>query len=126
MLKFNFRNGPASPAQTLRDRVEALLEAHAVDDYQLDWGVHAHPFLSDPGPLRETVAQAVQNRFRRSPEFNTGGGTSDARFIAPLGTEVLELGPINQSIHKVDENVSIDDLASLSEVYFDILRRISG
>ena len=99
---------------------------YGMADYQMDWGVHAHPFLSDAGPLRETVARAIERRFQRSPEFNTGGGTSDARFIAPLGTEVLELGPINQSIHKVDENVSIDDLASLSEVYFDILRRING
>jgi succinyl-diaminopimelate desuccinylase len=125
-LRFNFRNGPISPEEQLKRRVEVLLERAGIKSYRLDWTVHARPFLSRPGRLRDAVVQVMQAQSQCSPEFNTGGGTSDARFIAPLGTEVLELGLVNQSAHKVDENVAVDDLERLGGICFDMLRKISG
>jgi succinyl-diaminopimelate desuccinylase len=122
--RFNFRNSPVSPAENIRSRVESLLEQLGVTDYQLTWRISGEPFRSQPGKLRLVVADAVQSELGVKPELNTGGGTSDGRFIAPLGTEVVELGLINESIHKIDENVSVADLEALSRVYFQILRKI--
>jgi succinyl-diaminopimelate desuccinylase len=82
------------------------------------------PFRSEPGKLREAVVAAVEDVLGVYPELNTGGGTSDGRYIAPLGSEVLELGLLNTSIHQVDERTPIPDLDRLKDTYLDILHRI--
>lgn len=119
---FNFRNSPASPASEIRAKVETLLEEVGISRYELGWRVSGEPFRSKSGNLRVAVVEAIQDELGIEPELNTGGGTSDGRFIAPLGTEVLEFGLLNQSIHQVNENTSTEDLESLSRVY----RRIMG
>jgi len=85
------------------------------------WWVSGEPFHSDAGKLRVAVLDAIALELDIEPEMNTGGGTSDGRFIAPLGIEVLEFGLLNESIHKVDENTPVEDLESLSRVYKKIL-----
>ena len=121
---FNFRNSPASPTDEIRSRVEALLKHNGVQRYELDWRVSGDPFRSDAGDLRVATLEAIQTELGIEPDLNTGGGTSDGRFIAPLGTEVLELGLLNESIHKVDENTPAGDLDALSRVYKRIMSNL--
>ena len=121
---FNFRNSPASPAADIKLRVEDLLKQFGIQRYDLGWRVSGDPFRSKAGGLRAAVIEAIQNELGVQPELNTGGGTSDGRFIAPLGTEALELGLLNESIHKVDENTPADDLEALSRVYQRIMTRL--
>jgi len=117
----NFRNSPASPTGEIRSRFEALLAQSGIQRYELGWLVSGEPFRSKAGDLRIALVDAIQNELGIEPELNTGGGTSDGRFIAPLGTEVLEFGLLNASIHKVDENTATDDLEALSRVYQRIM-----
>ncbi|MCP4047153.1 MAG: succinyl-diaminopimelate desuccinylase [Gammaproteobacteria bacterium] len=121
---FNFRNSPASPSKDIQAKVEELLHQCGIDQYQISWQVSGEPFRSKAGELRMAVIEAIREKLEMEPELNTGGGTSDGRFIAPLGTEVLEFGLLNESIHKVDENTSIADLDALSLVYERIMIRI--
>ena len=121
---FNFRNSPASPSEVIRSRLESLLQQTGIERYELSWRVSGDPFRSAAGALRTAVIEALQNELGVQPELNTGGGTSDGRFIAPLGTEVLELGLLNKSIHKIDENTSVDDLDALARVYKHIMTRL--
>lgn len=123
-LLVNFRNGPESPSLDIKTRVDELLLRHDIDDYELEWQTMGEPFRSEPGKLREAVVGAVEDVLGVYPELNTGGGTSDGRYIAPLGTEVLELGLLNTSIHQVDERTPIADLDRLQETYLDILNRL--
>jgi succinyl-diaminopimelate desuccinylase len=121
---FNFRYGTASSANSLRERTEAVLKKHKVD-YALEWNLSGEPFLSPAGgKLRETMITVCRELCGVEPEQSTGGGTSDGRFIAPLGAEVVELGPINASIHKVDEHVALEDLKRLPALYQSICRRL--
>jgi len=119
--RFNIRNSPVSPSEDIKSRVESLLTQLGISSYELEWRVSGEPFRSRSGRLRSAVVEAVQSVLGVQPELNTGGGTSDGRFIAPLGTEVVELGLINESIHKIDEHTSIADLDNLSRVYRSIL-----
>ena len=123
-LLVNFRNGPESPADSIKAQFEFLMAEHEITNYELDWMVMGDPFRSHPGKLREAVVGAIEELLNRSPELNTGGGTSDGRYIAPLGSEVLELGLINTTIHQIDERTPIADLDRLQAVYYDIIRRI--
>jgi len=123
-LLVNFRNGPESPSLDIKTRVDELLLRHEIDDYDLEWQIMGEPFRSEPGKLREAVVAAVEDVLGVYPELNTGGGTSDGRYIAPLGTEVLELGLLNTSIHQVDERTPTADLDLLQETYLDTLRRL--
>lgn len=123
---FNFRYGTASRAEDLRARSEAILRRHGLD-FQLDWNQSGAPFLAPPaGVLRETVVAVCRELCGRDPEQSTGGGTSDGRFIAPLGAEVVEIGPVNATIHKVDECVCVADLERLPMVYQAICERLLG
>lgn len=124
-LLVNFRNGPGSPFDHIRDRFERLLKRHGIDDYEADWAVMGDPFRSPPGKLRGAVIEAVESLLGVTPELNTGGGTSDGRYIAPLGTEVLELGLLNTTIHQVNERTPVADLDRLYATYYDILRRVA-
>ena len=122
----NFRNSPASPSTQIKQRFEELLEKHGIRRYELDWWVSGEAFRSPPGALRNAVVEVIREELGVEPELNTGGGTSDGRFIAPLGSEVLELGLLNESIHKIDENTPVHDLEALSRVYKQIMFRLLG
>lgn len=121
---FNFRYGTASRAADLRRRAEAIFERHG-----LDWHIHWHdsgrPFLSPAdGTLRRAVVAVCRDLTGHDPVQSTGGGTSDGRFIAPLGTEVVELGPVNATIHKVDECIAVADLMRLPTLYETLCERL--
>lgn len=122
---FNFRFSPESSVDSLKARVAAILEGHGVD-YDIEWRVSGLPFLTPRGALVDVVSETVRSMTGVSPELSTGGGTSDARFLAQVAREVIEFGPVNQSIHKVDEHIRIDDLAPLSQIYEVVLRRLLG
>ncbi len=122
--KFNLRNGPASSAAELKQRIESILADLNITEYSLEWYISAHPFFTDQGDLTHALEKSIYSILGRKPEMNTGGGTSDGRFIAPLGTQVAELGLLNHSIHKVDEHVTVADLDLLMAVYFDAVRRL--
>ncbi|MET0254561.1 MAG: succinyl-diaminopimelate desuccinylase [Luteibacter sp.] len=122
----NFRYSTASTAEGLRERAEAILRAHGVD-FAIEWHLSGHPFLATPGGrLREVVVDVCRDLCGTDPEQSTGGGTSDGRFIAPMGAEVIELGPVNATIHKVDECVSVADLERLPDLYAAICERMLG
>lgn len=122
----NFRFSTASTADGLRERAESILRAHGVE-FSIDWHLSGHPFLATPGGhLREVVVGVCRDLCGIDPEQSTGGGTSDGRFIAPMGAEVIELGPVNATIHKVDECVSIADLQRLPDLYQAICERMLG
>jgi succinyl-diaminopimelate desuccinylase len=126
VAQINFRYATASTAAELRARTEAVLDRHGLD-WQLDWNLSGEPFLSPAGgPLRETVRAVCRELCGAEPEQSTGGGTSDGRFIAPLGAEVVELGPVNATIHKVDECVALDELERLPALYRLICERMLG
>lgn len=114
--RFNFRYSTEWDHDGLKARVHAIFDAHNID-YELNWHLSGEPFLTAPGKLTAAVSQAVQEHTGREPELSTGGGTSDGRFISPAGTDVVELGPVNASIHKVNEHVRIDDVVALTNMY---------
>ncbi|MES2488426.1 MAG: succinyl-diaminopimelate desuccinylase [Pseudomonadota bacterium] len=120
---FNFRFCTESTAASLRERVEAILNKHALR-FELDWQLSGEPFLTRQGQLIEAAAKASQEISGVKPELFTGGGTSDARFISPWGAEVVEIGPINDSIHKLNEHVKVADLDRLSTIYERTLEQL--
>ena len=122
---FNFRYSTASTAEGLKARVTEVLDRHGLQ-YELKWHLSGEPFLTGRGHLLSCVTTVLNEELGLSPEISTGGGTSDGRFIATLGTEVVELGPINATIHKIDECVNVADLAPLSKVYARIARAALG
>ena len=113
---FNFRFSTASSEESLKSRVHELLDRHGLD-YGLTWWLSGRPFLTPKGKLVESLSRAVKNITGRTPELSTSGGTSDGRFIADVCREVVELGPINASIHKLDEHIVLADLDALSRIY---------
>ena len=121
--RMNFRYCTENTQQSLQRRVEAILQAHEAR-YRLEWSHSGGPFLTRPGALVNAVSQAITKYNAFSPELNTGGGTSDGRFIAPTGTQVVELGPINATIHKVDECVDPQDLETLARIYQQVLHNL--
>jgi succinyl-diaminopimelate desuccinylase len=118
--RFNFRYSTEWNHSSLKDRVHAILDAHDID-YALDWHLSGEPFLTQPGKLINAVSDAVQEHSGAPPELSTGGGTSDGRFISPAGTDVVELGPVSASIHKIDEHVRLEDVVTLTSMYQRIL-----
>ena len=120
---FNFRYSTALTAEQLRARVTGVLEAHGLD-YALTWRHSGEPFLTPKGPLLDAVQAAVREVTGDAAEPSTGGGTSDGRFIARTGAQVVELGPVNASIHSIDEHVSVEELEILSRIYERILERL--
>jgi succinyl-diaminopimelate desuccinylase len=120
---FNFRFSTEVTDQQLITRVNQVLDAHKLD-YEIDWTFNGQPFLTDSGKLVEATQQAIKHCTGRETMLSTAGGTSDGRFIAPTGAQVIELGPVNATIHKVDECVKMDDLDTLAEIYQDILQRL--
>jgi len=117
---FNFRFSTELTDAQLRQRVAAILDKHGLD-YELEWTLSGQPFLTPPGELVDGVRDAIAQVTGRQPRLSTSGGTSDGRFIAPTGAQVVELGPLNATIHKVDECVAVDDLDTLSHIYERVL-----
>ena len=122
-VQFNFRFSTEVTAESLRQRTEAILDAHGLD-YDLRWALSGQPFLTPRGALVEATVASIQATTGLSPELSTAGGTSDGRFIAPTGAQVVELGPINASIHKLDEVVLAADLPRLAAIYRGIIERL--
>jgi succinyl-diaminopimelate desuccinylase len=119
-LDFNLRFSTESSADSLQARIQDILSRHALD-YALDWNLSGQPFLTEPGALVTAVSSAIRDVTGLETELSTSGGTSDGRFIAPTGSQVVELGPANATIHQVNENVNIDHLEKLSLVYEKVL-----
>jgi succinyl-diaminopimelate desuccinylase len=114
--RFNFRYSTVWNHESLKKRVHEVFDAHDID-YDLKWHLSGEPFLTPPGQLIDAVVQAVRELTGSEPELSTGGGTSDGRFIAPAGAAVVELGPVNASIHKIDEHVLVEDVVKLTGLY---------
>jgi succinyl-diaminopimelate desuccinylase len=117
--RFNLRYSNVWTHDQLSARIERLLKELGID-YELRWRVAGKPFLTQPGRLTEAVQKAVNEATGLTPELSTSGGTSDGRFIAPYGIDVVELGPINATIHKVNETVLVEDLERLEHIYFRV------
>lgn len=120
---FNFRYSSETTSTELMREVELVFNRHQLD-YSIDWQLSGEPFLTEPGVLTAAVIQAVEKVCARTPQLSTTGGTSDGRFIAPSGAQVVEVGPINATIHKLDECVSLRDLAALTSLYRDIMEQL--
>ncbi|MDX1757711.1 MAG: succinyl-diaminopimelate desuccinylase [Marinobacter sp.] len=120
LVHFNFRYCTENTAESLAERVSQILDDHDLR-YDLEWNLSGRPFLTDRGALVTATQDAIRRVTGRETELSTSGGTSDGRFIAPTGAQVVELGPINATIHKVNECVSVADLDALSEIYEQIL-----
>ncbi len=118
---FNFRFSTEVTEAQLRERTEAILQTHKLD-YELDWKLSGQPFLTAEGELVDAIVQAVEQHTGQKPTLSTAGGTSDGRFIAPTGAQVVELGPRNDTIHKVDECVKAEDLDTLTAFYQSTLK----
>lgn len=115
-LQFNFRFSTASTPEGLKERLEAVLKAHDLD-YDIDWLQGGKPFLTPRGSLVTAISQAIQDECGISTELSTTGGTSDGRFIADICPQVVECGPVNASIHKLNEHVRVEDIDKLSGIY---------
>lgn len=120
---FNLRYNPNWDAGRLESECEAVIARHC-SDYTLAWHLSGEPFYTPDGELRAACREVLATFAGAPPEESTGGGTSDARFIAPLGAHCVEIGPVNASIHKVDEHVRVDDLERLPDLYFALLERL--
>ena len=120
---FNFRFSTELTEELIIQRTERILDQHGLD-YSADWHLSGQPFLTSSGELVSATVASIAEVTGLETELSTAGGTSDGRFIAPLGVQVIELGPVNESIHKIDENTNIDDLNCLSEIYQTILTKL--
>ncbi|MEA3411694.1 MAG: succinyl-diaminopimelate desuccinylase [Pseudomonadota bacterium] len=122
-LQFNFRFSTEVTETELRRQVESMLADHGLR-YELEWSLSGQPFLTAEGKLVEAVRRAIRDETGRETSLSTSGGTSDGRFIAPTGSQVVELGPINASIHKINEHVRVEDLDQLSSIYARTLENL--
>jgi succinyl-diaminopimelate desuccinylase len=123
--RFNLRYNTEQTQENLRRTVEGILDKHGVK-YTIEWYVSGEPFYTPPGPLSDAVCAAVQAVTGEPPKLSTGGGTSDGRFIATMGSQVVELGVTNASIHKVNESVGVEEIDVLHSLYLETLRRLLG
>ncbi|WP_318432394.1 succinyl-diaminopimelate desuccinylase [Photobacterium leiognathi] len=121
-VQFNFRFSTELTDTEIKRRVHSVLDAHGLD-YDLKWTLSGHPFLTDKGTLVEAVVAAIEEVNHQQPELLTTGGTSDGRFIARTGAQVVELGPVNATIHKVNECVKVADLEKLTDMYQKVLEK---
>jgi succinyl-diaminopimelate desuccinylase len=122
-VMFNLRYNPHWNADKLEAEIGALLGRHGLD-YDLQWHRSGEPFYTPQGRLRSVAREVLAEFAGAAPEESTGGGTSDARFIAPLGAQCIEVGPVNASIHQVDENVSVADLQALPDLYRKLIEKL--
>lgn len=122
-IRFNFRFAACTSVETLQQRTRAILDAHGLD-YQLDWELSGLPFFTPPGRILDTLSDAIERHAHIRPQLSTSGGTSDGRFIATLCDEVIEFGPLNATIHKIDEHIDLAHLDLLTAIYHDTLARL--
>jgi succinyl-diaminopimelate desuccinylase len=122
-VQLNFRYGTASTREDLEGRVHEILDRHGLD-YELAWEQSGAPFLTEPGPLVNALRDSIREATGTETTLSTAGGTSDGRFIAPLGAQVAEFGPLNATIHQVDEHVAVADLEALAAIYEGVLERL--
>lgn len=125
VVDFNFRFSTESTADTLKTRLEAILQQHRLD-YTLAWTLGGQPFLTTPGELVQAVSESIRAETGLQTELSTTGGTSDGRFIASICPQLIEFGPINASIHKIDEHVRVDSLDPLKNIYKGVLERLAA
>ena len=119
-MKFNLRFSPESSEDSLKDQILLILDENNIE-YAINWTLNAIPFITKKTFFKDIVMESVNKVVGYKPQINNGGGTSDGRWIAPMGTEVIELGPINETIHQINEKVSVDDLETLKNIYKEIL-----
>ena len=122
-IKFNFRFATSSTLESLQTRVHGILDKHGVP-YELEWSYDGRPFLTPRGDLVDAVSRAIKTVTGLETELSTTGGTSDGRFIAPLGAQVVELGVTNATIHKVNECVRVEEIGLLHRMYRGVLDRL--
>ncbi|WP_341678996.1 succinyl-diaminopimelate desuccinylase [Niveibacterium sp. SC-1] len=122
-MRFNFRFSPASPADALKQRTHETLNRHGLR-YHIDWQLSGNPFITARGALVAALEGAISAATGRTPELSTTGGTSDGRFIATICPEVVEFGPVNASIHKVNERIAVEAIDPLSAIYRGVLERL--
>ncbi|MEJ8850713.1 succinyl-diaminopimelate desuccinylase [Variovorax rhizosphaerae] len=123
VIDFNFRFSTESTPESLQQKVQAVLDAHGLD-YKLAWTVGGLPFLTQPAELVRAVQDAIRDETGITTELSTSGGTSDARFIAKICKQVIELGPVNASIHKIDEHIAVDAIEPLKNIYRRTLEKL--
>lgn len=123
VVDFNFRFSPESSPESLQQRLEAILDKHQLE-YDLRWALSGKPFLTNPGALVDAMQQAIRQHTGLLAELSTSGGISDARFIAQICPQVIEFGPLNASIHKVNEHTSVADMETLKHIYLDVLEQL--
>ena len=124
-ILFNIRFSTEITHEEIRQRIHQILDKHDLD-YEIDWALSGNPFLTPEGRLIDATISAIEQVRGFKTELSTSGGTSDGRFIAPTGAQVIELGPLNKTIHKIDEHINIDDLDLLTEIYEQILQNLLG
>jgi succinyl-diaminopimelate desuccinylase len=124
-LKLNLRYSPVQTQAALRETVEGILDKHGVR-YTIEWYVSGEPFYTPPGTLSNAVCEGIVAVTGKKPTLSTGGGTSDGRFIATMGAQVVELGVTNASIHKVNESVAVAEIDILHRLHLEALRRLLG
>jgi len=122
-IEFNFRFSTEVTAEELKQRVQEILDRHGLE-WEIDWTLSGNPFLTPAGSLVDAARETIRTQLGYETELSTSGGTSDGRFIAPTGAQVIELGPCNATIHKINERVLASDLDALSQLYEDILVRL--
>ncbi|WP_438957978.1 succinyl-diaminopimelate desuccinylase [Porticoccus sp.] len=120
---FNFRFSTEVTVEQLKSRTETILKQHQLD-YELQWHLSGQPFLTEQGPLVEAAVSSIREITGIETQLSTAGGTSDGRFIAPHGCQVVELGPVNATIHKVNESASVEDIDALEKIYRRILEKL--
>ena len=125
VVDFNFRFSSESTAEGLQKLVADILDRHGLD-YDLAWTVGGQPFLTTPGELVSAISQAIQAETGIATQLSTTGGTSDGRFISRICTQVIEFGPVNASIHQIDEHVSVADLEPLKNIYRRTLENLNA
>ena len=122
-ILFNFRYSTSNTADTLKKRVESILEKHSLD-YEISWNHSGNPYLTEKGMLVDKISDAIESVVSIKPSISTTGGTSDGRFISTICDQVVEFGPINASIHKINEHVNIGDIELLKDIYKKTLKNI--
>ncbi len=125
MVDFNFRFCTESTPESLQQRLQAVLDQHGLK-YELIWTLGGRPFLTKPGTLVEAIQQAISDETGLKTELSTTGGTSDGRFIAQICPQVIEFGPPNATIHKVNEHVALADIAPLKNIYRRTLENLNA
>ena len=123
-MKFNIRFSSESSEDSLKEKILEILDKNNIN-YDIEWALNAIPFITKKTFFKDVIIKSINDIVGYEPQINNGGGTSDGRWIAPMGTEVVELGPINETIHQINEKVSVDDLENLKKIYKQILTNLN-